>query len=88
MNSWYLLLAHNTVGSQKTKALFSVGIQSADSLVKVRGSLFPRNLGRGPNFFLRQFKLGPMAHLAAVPAGQRAGAQRGRAPERPYTLTF
>jgi hypothetical protein len=54
----------------------------------------PRNLGRGPAFFSvnvrvsRQFKFGPMPHLAAAPAGQRPGAQRGPAPERPYTLTF
>lgn len=53
--------------------------------------IIPRNFGRGPAFFSvnvrisRQFKLGPMPHVAAAPAGQ---ARRGPTPERPYTLTL
>lgn len=55
--------------------------------------IIPRNFGRGPNFFSvnvrisRVFKLGPMPHLAAAPAGRPQGG-RGPTPERPYTLTL
>jgi hypothetical protein len=54
--------------------------------------IIPRNLGRGPDFFSvnirvsRQFKLGPMPHMAA-PAGGAQSA-RGPNPERPYTLVL